>query len=429
MYAQEIKIAQKLLRKQNAREGIIVLLKTLGKITESKEPLKKDYQDVGLLLASVFKVKSNRAIIFEYIKQVSQTSMVYFLNIIAEFGQLKAVIAGLEECYVPETMTLATLNFYLDILDSFMERNKALAVIETYLKANPLKTLGALQAGLVLRSWEKGEVHEVDGRPALQDEDIELFSFLFKLVKILYCKGRLQELAAIVKTLEVTVTANPELQTTKIKNGYNYFQYIAKLLPLKQNISNEFLPPVYLVGDSHCLSPAWESMSLEGQMRRIVPLLITGCKIWHLRDDSNFHAKTNFYRALECIPKGATVIFVFGEIDCREGILQEVLKGTYASSTVAIKKLIDIYIKRILETIKARSLTHLYVHQIPPVLDATRAIVREFNELLALKIRSLHHDKLSWLDFQDKLLTTEGDFNLTYALDDTHIHPDYIRVC
>jgi hypothetical protein len=35
--------------------------------------------------------------------------------------------------------------------------------------------------------------------------------------------------------------------------------------------------------------------------------------------DSTFYPKRNFYSVISGIPQGASVIFLFGEIDCREG--------------------------------------------------------------------------------------------------------------
>ena len=65
-------------------------------------------------------------------------------------------------------------------------------------------------------------------------------------------------------------------------------------------------------GDSHCMVPAWQSIafkvvvnsagigvtSWQGNLRLLVPLLVTGLKIWHLRPTSNFFPKNNFFNAL-----------------------------------------------------------------------------------------------------------------------------------
>ena len=55
------------------------------------------------------------------------------------------------------------------------------------------------------------------------------------------------------------------------------------------------------------------------------PALATGCKIWHLRKESDFFPKANFEVAISAIPQKSPVIFCFGEIDCREGLLVAVV--------------------------------------------------------------------------------------------------------
>lgn len=49
-----------------------------------------------------------------------------------------------------------------------------------------------------------------------------------------------------------------------------------------------------------------------------------------LRPQSRFFTKLNFNNAVDSIPDGSTVIFGFGEIDCREGILLAVARDRYA---------------------------------------------------------------------------------------------------
>ena len=49
----------------------------------------------------------------------------------------------------------------------------------------------------------------------------------------------------------------------------------------------------------------------------------------HLRPSSSFYPKVNFSRVVAGIPDGSEVLMMFGEIDCREGILVAVAKGRY----------------------------------------------------------------------------------------------------
>lgn len=58
-------------------------------------------------------------------------------------------------------------------------------------------------------------------------------------------------------------------------------------------------PGLFLAGDSHCLTGAWRKVHLRGEARVLVPLLTTGLKAWHLRDDGQFYPKVcviNYHR-------------------------------------------------------------------------------------------------------------------------------------
>ena len=67
------------------------------------------------------------------------------------------------------------------------------------------------------------------------------------------------------------------------------------------------------------------------------------------------------------------------------------------------------------------------VHPVPPVLNETRPVVKEFNAALAARVR--RESTLRWLDFFDKLLTDDGERLADgLALDGTHMHPAYVNV-
>jgi hypothetical protein len=65
--------------------------------------------------------------------------------------------------------------------------------------------------------------------------------------------------------------------------------------------------PIYICGDSHVIAPAWSVVYVEGRARLLVPKLVTGVKLWHLRPESDFYPKANFFNALRTIPDGAEV--------------------------------------------------------------------------------------------------------------------------
>jgi hypothetical protein len=94
---------------------------------------------------------------------------------------------------------------------------------------------------------------------------------------------------------------------------------------------------------------------LKGEERLLKPMLVTGLKMWHLRPESVFFPKNNFYNVVSTstdsvccvrgvracvfnrvvrigvvtVPPHSDVVFLFGEIDCREGLVVSVEKCRY----------------------------------------------------------------------------------------------------
>lgn len=95
---------------------------------------------------------------------------------------------------------------------------------------------------------------------------------------------------------------------------------------------------LFLAGDSHCLSAAWRRVCPRGKDCVLIPKLVTGLKIWHLRPESDFYPKIAFENTMKSIPDVSKVVMLYGEIDCRDGIIGAVEKGKYQVRTLAITK-------------------------------------------------------------------------------------------
>ena len=98
-----------------------------------------------------------------------------------------------------------------------------------------------------------------------------------------------------------------------------YSCFLDKLLEnnCKKIVGSETEKKVYHLGESHCLSYAHQSITIDGSNFRIAPRITFGAKAFHLsrRKDDSFKAitKTNF----ASLPKCSKVFLSFGEIDCR----------------------------------------------------------------------------------------------------------------
>ena len=117
-------------------------------------------------------------------------------------------------------------------------------------------------------------------------------------MKILYLQGEIELVHKLVALIE-PARQSKELHLTSIRNENAYYCCIAQLLPAI-SVPLSSAAPIFVVGDSHALSTAWQELTLpSGEKRLTVPKLVTGCKMWHLRPEAYFFPKENFYNIVE----------------------------------------------------------------------------------------------------------------------------------
>jgi hypothetical protein len=145
--------------------------------------------------------------------------------------------------------------------------------------------------------------------------------------------GALALVPPLVKIIE-EARRGWDMHLTTIRNEHAYYCCVAQLMcdvphPYPE-VKCSGIDALYVCGDSHSLSSAWQIVSIHGTPTPLIPKLVTGLKCWHLRPESVFFPKNNFFNVVDSIPRGARVLFLFGEIDCREGIIRAVEKGRYS---------------------------------------------------------------------------------------------------
>ena len=217
-----------------------------------------------------------------------------------------------------------------------------------------------------------------------------------------------------------------DLHMTSIRNEQAYFACVSMLTKDVPRPIDFSLPSIYVVGDSHTLSSAWRTVSIGEKLHLLRPFLVTGLKIWHLREKSRFYPKRNFWSVIERIPQGATVIMLLGEIDCREGLLVAMEKLKYDSLEEGARATISIY-KQILEKLQKERGFRILVH--PPVstLKETRPIIHTFSVVLKEEISSIASPTLQFLDVADKFVTPDwSTLKPQYELDGTHLRSCYV---
>ena len=123
-------------------------------------------------------------------------------------------------------------------------------------------------------------------------EQLDLLALLFTLVKILYVTGNIESIVKIVPLIE-RARRGKQLHLTSIRNEHAYYCCIGQLLPYISAPLPDY-EPLYVVGDSHTLPTAWQTITVDGTKRLLIPKLVTGCKMWHLRKEAYFFPKENF---------------------------------------------------------------------------------------------------------------------------------------
>ena len=161
------------------------------------------------------------------------------------------------------------------------------------------------------------------------------------------------------------------LHSTTIRNEHAYYCCIAQLLEslflgiIEPESTGQLKPAqaIYIFGDSHTLPLAWRKVSIRNAEYRFVPKLATGVKAFHLRPESKFYPKVNFQNVSDSIPHGSNVVFVFCEIDCREGILVAVEKDRYRDVDAGITHVVEIYMAA-LEELIAKKKFKAFIHPV-----------------------------------------------------------------
>ncbi|XP_078693360.1 uncharacterized protein LOC144923048 isoform X1 [Branchiostoma floridae x Branchiostoma belcheri] len=379
--------------------------------------------------------------IHEAIKSVP--ALVFLSNVFRDHGDVSNSAQLLEHAMQVEPAHCTAFLSLIHMFEVQDRHGEAFKRIRTFLKQHPDMSIAGLKNKVFLPILKavKEDIYlhatyprvsgiSADVQPpqqrAYNDQELNLLAVMFTLVKILFVKGALGLVPSFTKLLD-PAHADRDLHTTLIRNEAAYYSTISQVMKIKLNPACLENSPqfVYLAGDSHCITPAWRSVQYKGSTHVIHPLLSTGTKIWHMRPEAKFFTKENFYNVIKKAPRKSTVIFVFGEIDCREALPVCVAKCRYDTMEDGISRLLEIYTQALL-VLKRKYKFTVFVHPVPPVLDLTRQTVMKFNKALKSKVEAT--SGLHWLDFVDELLCDHGTMlDSKFEFDGTHLHPCYVE--
>ncbi|XP_064639076.1 uncharacterized protein LOC135494744 [Lineus longissimus] len=411
------------------KECVSVLLAALAKQTGDNE-VKKNLVKICQMPGGMKGLQSSMQSAWD-----STSAVFYIACVFRQWGGTDQAVELMDICCELEPQNPQIFLTLAHMLEGKCQYRESVQLLRTFLcEKSSSQTLGPVSLEEIIHlldsvyKWKISATFEKMTPPQglereFEEKELYTIAILFTLVKILFIEGHLSVLPELVKLL-APLHDGKMLHTTDIRNEAAYFYCISKVIcdcqPEIPKMDGKF---IYHLGDSHCLTSAWRCIMYRGFEHTIHPVLSTGTKIWHLRPDSLFYSKENFNTAVKTIPNGATVIVNFGEIDCREGLMQCVDKCRYESLDDAIKCILDIYID-VLGQLHRDHKWKMFVHPVPPVLAMTRSVVDKFNNCLKFQLKD--HPFLCYLDIVDSLLNEDRSAIKTeYEFDNTHLHPSY----
>ncbi|KAJ5068569.1 hypothetical protein M0811_02511 [Anaeramoeba ignava] len=388
-------------------------------------------------------VKGNQGI--EYIKKELSPldqklgEMFAFLAVIMkDYGSINESTLLFKQAFIFQKQSINLALNILHILEIQNNYQEAFEFAISYCEQNPTKGLQSVSCGEICEMLknikenkefefkEKLDVKETKSQIEYDKMDLDLLAFWFTIIKFLFINRYCKSLKSLSSLINLALPKQ-ELHKTIIRNEAAYFSCIYGVLKTLSFDNLSDYPPIYVVGDSHILPISWNTINFEGQKRILFPKLITGLKIWHLRKKSCFYPKRNFEKVIPTIPNNSDLIFILGEIDTRS-ILFTIENCYYDNLDQGLRVLAHIYISILLNLIKQHNF-RIFVHPIPPVLDQTRSVVKDFNQILKQSIPIYKNPKLLWLDFFDQLLSHDRKNLLPeFQFDEAHLNPKYISL-
>jgi hypothetical protein len=355
---------------------------------------------------------------------------------IKEHSAILQAIGLLEKAskYIPDNYIyiLNLLHLYLIEYDYSKSMKCANNYFKTYLKEFIFdETTGQLLT------------EDISSLRKLKSDELDLLALTYSVLKVLYVGGKIKYMNEWINRIEhwksISTDLPKDLHLTLIRNENSYYNYMKEMAKVYNNtgVFENFEKimshrPLYVVGDSHSMSTAYQVIELNGERRVMIPYLVTGVKIWHLRGDSDFYPTYNFEKAIKCLSKMKNldyVLLMVGEIDTRESFYKCVEKGIYKNIEEAISTVITIYIKKLKEIYKTLNCS-LFVSPVLPTLDITRVAVLKYNYQLEKVMSTLDDSRIIYIGGREIEMVDpmKNELKPDYFLDTTHGNPNWLKL-
>ena len=192
--------------------------------------------------------------------------------------------------------------------------------------------------------------------------------------------------------------------------------------------------PLYVVGDSHVLSTAWQTIRLpDGTHRTMIPVVVTGLKAWHCRPETKFFTYSLLNILLRRIPPTDLIFFSAGEIDCREGMGGPQLEGYTILNEQHVEQTVRAFVHAL---VALHTSLHIMVLPVCPHVHRSdrngkavgRAVRRQITQLWNERLRQvLPCGRIHLLDYESALLGDAGYvLKQAYNADGTHMNSAFL---
>ena len=210
---------------------------------------------------------------------------------------------------------------------------------------------------------------------------------LLIVVRCLFVVGCLDRVVELCARLNGLVSPDLALEHTMAREDVLMHRVIIQAM---QHIPryDTMLPhgvryPLYMIGDSHVIPAAWQTLTFHEKEWIVVPGLIPRLAISDLI--TFVGVRRLFDSMINVLQFKSTVIFSLGDIDCKGPMMESVNDGVAASLDDAARNVAGIVLDMVARLIKQKQCT-VYLQYPPPIEPAlegmTMTLWRAFDEVL-----------------------------------------------
>lgn len=228
--------------------------------------------------------------------QLPASGYSYLGALAKEYSALPAAVMLFREALKREPSSASHALSLVHALEVHVDQEGALEALRAWLTSNREQlvrvpsTAASVSAAQLLEAWDDAAVPAIGwvesghqlGKPVwATDADLDFLALAFALVKLLYLRGTLAPLPRLIGVVE-RVRCGWDFHLTTIRNEHAFYCCVAQCL------ASSFAPRapdanadrLYVVGDSHCLPCAWQTLKARGDTTVVLePRLVTGCKV------------------------------------------------------------------------------------------------------------------------------------------------------